>query len=145
MTPAAPAAEAGAPAALYLRFVGIAAGTGVALAVLGYAATRRWGGEGAVAAMVVACAVSVAASAAGALPVVFGRGTSPAERLNRTLGAMLARLVVALAGGAAVALGGWVPARPLIIWLAISYLVLLVVDTAYALRVLRGPEESERR
>lgn len=129
-------------AARYLRFLGTAVAAGAVLVLVGYPATRRLGGEGGVEAMVVACAVSVVASAVGALPVAFGSGATPADRLNRTLGAMVARLFVALLLGAAAALSGWLATGPLLIWLVISYLALLILDTVYALRVLRDPEES---
>ena len=61
-------------AAEYLRFLGWAVAVGAAAALLGYAPTRRLGGEGALPAMVAGCAIGVIASAVGALPVADSRG-----------------------------------------------------------------------
>ncbi len=92
--------------------------------------------------MLLACGVSFLGSALGALPIAtVGTGESTAaagvEGFKRITAAMALRLllVAALAGAVLWLLG---PARrPFLLWLAISYLVLLVADTGFARAALR--------
>lgn len=123
------------PAAEYLRFSGwaLAAATGVAL--LGYLPTLRLGGEGALPAMVAGCAVGLFASLAGGVPVALARRSSePTVRSQAAMGSMAVRFGVVLALGLAAVLSGAFERGPLLIWVAISYMALLVVDTWYALK-----------
>lgn len=111
----------------------------LALAALGYVPTRRLGGVEAIPALWAGCLVSLLASMAGALPFFVARGKemSPHGRLNRILGAMAVRLAVVLLLGAAVALSGFFALRPLLLWIAGSYMALLAVETLMALREMR--------
>lgn len=124
------------PAAEYLRFVAWALAAVVLVAALGFVPTRRLGGEGALAAMLAGCAVGWAASALGGIPVALGRGrtVAPAGRLQAMLASMGLRFGVVLALGAAAAFSGWFGLKPLLIWIAISYVALLAVDTWYAVK-----------
>lgn len=119
----------------YLRFLGWVVGVGVALALLGYAPTRRLGGEGALPAMVAGCVIGVVASAVGALPVLNARRAGRAGLLLQGMLAALAlRFVTALILGLAVGLAGWFEARPLVIWIALGYVAQLALETRYATR-----------
>lgn len=121
------------------RFVGLALGAAVAVALIGYLPTRRLGGEGASAAMLLGCAVSFSASVVGMLPLLLAPPDLAApDRTVRSLGSMVLRLGVLVMLGAAAALAGIVPLRPLILWIALSHLALLGVDTLYALRLAGG-------
>lgn len=123
------------PAAAYLRFVAWVIGVAVLAAVVGYLPTRRMGGAEAVPAMVAGCAVGVLASLVGGLPVLWGRAEpTPAERLNRMLLGLAMRFGAALALGLVAALSGLFDRDPLLLWIAISYLALLVVDTRFAVK-----------
>jgi hypothetical protein len=113
------------PAAEYLRFVAWALAAVVLVAALGFVPTRRLGGPGALASMMAGCAVGWAASALGGIPVALGRGRAASMGL---------RFGVVLALGAAAAFSGWFSLKPLLIWIAISYLALLAVDTWYAVK-----------
>lgn len=122
-------------AAGYLRFVVCVSLVVAVLAALGYVPTRRLGGEGAVAAMWAGCAVGAVASLMGLLPFVFGRGvSSPAGRFQAMLLAMAVRFGVVLVLGLVAALSGWFERGPLLLWIAISYVALLAVETRFALK-----------
>jgi hypothetical protein len=123
------------PAAEYLRFSGwaLAAATGAAL--LGYLPTLHLGGEGALPAMIAGCAVGFLASLAGGVPVALARRSSqPTVRSQAAMASMAVRFGVVLALGLAVALSGLFERGPLLVWIAISYMALLVVDTWYAVK-----------
>jgi hypothetical protein len=118
----------------YLRFLVCAVAVAALLAALGYVPTRRLGGAEAVPAMLAGCLIGVLAALAGAIPVVFGQRATPAARLQTTLLAMAARFGAILVLGLAAALSGGFARRPLLIWIAISYLGLLVLDTRFLLK-----------
>ena len=123
------------PAAEYLRFSGwaLAAATGAAL--LGYLPTLRLGGEGALPAMIAGCAVGFLASLAGGVPVALARRSpQPAVRSQALMASMAVRFGVVLALGLAAALSGLFERGPLLVWIAVSYMALLVVDTWYAVK-----------
>lgn len=137
-------AAATGPGARYLRFVALVVTVAGALGLVGYPATLRLGPPGGVTAMGVALGISVIASALGGVPLLLLAASTPAQRLNLVLGAMLVRLLAALLLGVAAALSGWLTTGPLLIWLAVSYLVLLAVDTAYAVSAATGAAATER-
>jgi CDP-diglyceride synthetase len=130
--------------ARYLRFLVWVIVVSAVVAALGYAPTRRLAGADGIPAMLAGCLIGALASLAGALPVVFGRGpASPAAQLQATLLSMAVRFGVVLALGLAVALSGWFERGSLLIWIAISYLALLVVDTRFMLKSSpRGDAET---
>ncbi len=105
------------------------------LAGLGTVPTRRLGGEGAVAAMWAGCAIAALASLAGLVPFAFGRvASSPAGRFQAMLLAMAVRFGMVLVLGLAASLSGWFERGPLLLWIAISYVALLAVETRFALK-----------
>jgi hypothetical protein len=123
------------PAAEYLRFLAWAVGVGVALVLLGYAPTRRLGGEDALPAMIAGCVIGVLASAVGAAPVALGR--RPGARTDPRQGmliSMAARLAAVLILGLAVGLAGWFEIRPLLFWIGLSYVAQLALDVWYVVR-----------
>lgn len=123
------------PAAEYLRFLVWAVGVAVALALLGYAPTRRLAGESGLSAMAAGCIIGVLASAVGALPVLFARrsGSRPAP-LQGMLASMALRLVTVLALGLSAGLSGWFASSPLLLWIALGYVAQLAVDVRYMVR-----------
>ncbi len=126
----------------YLLFLAAIAGMTVVLLAVGYLPTRSIAGEAALPAMLLACFVSFIGSAVGALPIATvgtsgTKGAAGMEGLKRFTASMVLRLLVvaALAGAVIWFLG---PERkPFLLWLAISYLVLLAADTGFARTVLR--------
>ena len=128
------------PAAEYLRFLACAVAIGAALVLLGYAPTRRLGGEGALPAMVAGCAIGILASAVGALPVALARRSGRQDALQGALQGMLAsmalRFATVLVLGLSAGLSGWFETRPLLIWIALGYVAQLALDARYAIRGL---------
>jgi hypothetical protein len=125
------------PAAEYLRFLAWGLAAMVVVALLGFVPTRRLGGEGAVRSMTAGCLVGWLASALGGIPVLLGRKaaeTTAAGRLQAMLASMGLRFGVVLALGAAAAFSGWFDLKPLLLWIGLSYLALLAVDTWYAVK-----------
>ena len=130
----------------YLRFLVWAVGLAVVLAGIGYVPTRSLAGERGVAAMLAGCAVGLFASLLGGVPVYLARagaagnpggaagtGSSGGRVETAALGGMAVRFAVALGLGLAAVLTGWFARGPLLVWAAVSYVVLLVIDTRYAL------------
>lgn len=123
------------PAAEYLRFLAWAVGVGAALALLGYAPTRRLAGEDALPAMFAGCVIGILASAVGALPVALGRRSGARTApLQGMLVSMAARLAAVLILGLAVGLAGWFETRPLLFWIGLSYVAQLALDVWYVVR-----------
>ena len=122
------------PVAEYLRFLGWVVGVGVALALLGYAPTRRLGGEGALPAMVAGCVIGVIASAVGALTVLSARRSGSGLPLQGMLASLALRFATVLVLGLSAGLSGWFATRPLLIWIALGYVAQLALDTRYATR-----------
>lgn len=122
----------------YLRFAATAAAVAAGLVAVGWLPTRRLGGDGAVAAMLAGCGISLAASLGSGLVMTRGAGrvgAQPAAPLFRALGGMGLRLAAVVVLGFAAGLSGYFPPVPLLLWVALSYLALLVVDTRFALEV----------
>ena len=120
----------------YLLFLAALVGLTLVLLAAGYLPTHSIAGEAALPAMLLACGVSFVGSAVGGLPIAMARAGGM-EGLKRFTASMVLRLLVvaALAGAVIWFLG---PERkPFLLWLAISYLVLLAADTGFAQTVLR--------
>jgi hypothetical protein len=115
----------------YLRFLALAGAAAALLAAVGYLPTRNLAGAAGVTAMLVACALCWVASALSALPVAVAEGGGRPP-VTVVLGASAVRFAVVLGLTVAAALSGLVAKTPLLVWTALGYLVLLVVDTLYA-------------
>lgn len=124
------------PAAEYKRFLVYAVAVGAGLVVLGYAPTRRLGGEEALPAMIAGCVIGIIASAVGALPVFLARRSGRWSPLQGMLTSMGLRFITVLALGLSAGLSGWFESRPLLIWIALGYVAQLPLDTRYATRGL---------
>ena len=126
----------------YLLFLAALLGLTLVLLAVGYLPTRSLGGEAALPAMLLACGVCFVGSAVGGVPIATAarrraEANPGIEGLKLFTASMVLRLllVAALAGAVIWLLG---PERkPFLLWLAISYLVLLAADTGYANAVLR--------
>jgi hypothetical protein len=116
----------------YLRFLTLAAAVAVTTAALGYLPTRSLGGPRAVSGLLAACAVSWAASALGGVALLRARGAE--ARMRAALAATGLRLAVVAAGAGLLLASGAVPRTPLLVWLGLSYIAQLAVDTWYAVR-----------
>ncbi len=119
----------------YLKFAAAAAAVTAALAALGAVPTRSLADGPGVAAMLVACGLSLAASLAAGLPVARAAARPGGSPVVAVLAATGVRFAVIVPATVAAALSGRWPRGPLLVWVAISYLALLAVDTLYALGV----------
>ena len=128
----------------FVRLVATSLGVATLLALLGYFPTVRLAGRTAVSAMLAGIGISLSAGIIGAIPMsrsIVVR--EPNKALIGVLASTTVRFLVVLALTASVALAGWFDRRPLLLWVGISYLVMLVVDTLYALsRVQAGRREQ---
>ncbi len=122
------------PTTEYLRFVVWAVVIGVAAALLGYAPTRRLGGDGALPAMVAGIVIGVIASAVGAVPILLARRSGAAPSPVQGLLSTGIRLAVLVVLGVSVGLSGVFATRPLIVWIALGYAAQLALDVRYAVR-----------
>ena len=125
------------PAMEFARFILLVSGAAVLLALLGYLPTRNFMGEGALVSMWAAIFASAVGSIIGALPIYMARAQGSTNP-QAALVSMLVRLVAVTLLAAVLALSFEFSIAPFLIWLAIAYLFLLVLDTRYAAVVLRG-------
>jgi hypothetical protein len=121
----------------YARLLALLAGTALLLAALGYLPTARLAGPAGPAAMAAGIAASLVAVALGALPLLApwqgGQGASA------LLLAMVLRFAVAAVLALVLALSGLLPRTPVLLWIALSYLVMLAADAAYTARQAAAP------
>lgn len=130
---------------IFGQVLGLALATTAVLLALGYAPTRRFGGDEALPAMFVGCAVGVVASLLGAVPVILARNKPHIEAWTAAMGAMAVRLGVAIVAGVGLALAGTWPAKPLLVWVVISHVGLLIPDTLLSIKVLARQALAENR
>jgi hypothetical protein len=122
------------PVVRYVRFLALAGAVVLLLVAVGYVPTRRLAGLEAIPAMVVGCAVSLAAAAMAGWLVVATPAETPAARMQRALLAMMVRLAIVVVLGAAAVLSGTLARVPLLFWLATTYVVLLPLEVKLAIR-----------
>lgn len=117
----------------WARFVGLAAALVAVLVAVGFAPTRRLAGLGALPSMAAGCAISFVAAALAGWLLVGVPASTPAARLQRAALAMAVRLAVVLGLGLSSVLSGLFAPRPLLLWLAMAYLVLLPLEVRLAI------------
>lgn len=128
----------------YLKFVTPAVLCVAGMGAIGYVPTLRLGGSTATTAMLAALGISLAASLMSAAPIAFALACAKDKVALAALLGMTTRFLVVLAMVAVLALTNQVAAKPLVVWVVISYLVLLVVDTIVSvLGVQRSQETTE--
>lgn len=109
--------------------------TGVAAALIGigWLVAPKFGGYEAVTAMVWGCGLSWIASLVGGLPQLFVQTARDAPGVV-VLGSTAIRMGVTLAGVLIVALATEVAVPSFLLWVALSYVVLLAFDVGFVLR-----------
>ena len=122
------------PGREFLYFAGIVLAVSLGLCLIGYWPTRRLGGDAALWAMPFAVAVTAVGSIVGGLPVLLARSSGDVKP-HIVLVSMLVRLFVVVALAALVLLSASFALTPFLLWLAVGYIALLVVDTGYAMRL----------
>lgn len=125
---------------LLLRFALLGLATEALAVVLGLVPTFRLSGAGGVRAMFAGLAVAWLANLAGAVPMCLAVAQDGKRRLNAALASTAVRMVVVLLLVLSAALSGVFMLAPLLIWVAIGYLLLVAVDTTYAVYCVKPPQ-----
>ena len=120
----------------YARLVLASLGTALAVGILGYYPTLRIAGADGVTAMCAGIGVSVVAGCVGAIPIGLAGQGDPTRVPQAILTATAVRFLVVMAITVSVVFSGWFERAALGLWIGISYLAMLLVDTLYAVRVV---------
>lgn len=106
---------------------------------LGVLPTRRLAGEAGFVALAAGVAVAWIAAALGALPVLAAVARGGSDRPVAVIGQATAlRAGATIAGALTVVLGSELPRTAFVIWLAVAYGALLVVETRWTTRWLKA-------
>lgn len=125
----------------YAMFVGIAFLVAGAIAGIGYVPTVRIAGDGAVLSMVVGCGITWVSSCVGAAPLAMAASGDSSQAASSILLSTGLRFLVVLLLVAPLALSGWLERNVMVFWVAISYLLMLLVDSAFAIRIMKRINE----
>ncbi len=117
----------------YLRFVALLTVVAAGLLAIGWVPTRNLGGPEAISGMLLGCGLSLLAGIVGGLPQVAFAHRAPRDRGILALVSLAIRMGLTLMGALAMVLSGLVAPRAFLLWVAISYLSLLVVDVLFVL------------
>ncbi|MHC4697843.1 MAG: hypothetical protein ACYTFA_14015 [Planctomycetota bacterium] len=130
-------------AGAYASFVGVALVTAAGIAGLGYfPAVRLWEGD-VVPALLAGCGISWVASSIGAIPVALALAARSRGTAMAILAATVIRFLTALLLVAPLALSGWFDRTVLVVCVGVSYVLMLLVDTLYSIRMMRRLFENE--
>ena len=121
------------PSSRYAGFLALSVAIVAAICAIGFVPTRRLAGPDGVPAMFAGCGVSLIAAALAGVLLVAVTADSPQARMQRSFFAMIARLAVVVALGAAAALSGVFATEPLLFWIGAAYVVLLPLEVRLAL------------
>ena len=116
----------------YFRFLGFELVIIAVLVAIGYVATARLAGETGPPAMMAGCAIGLISAALAGVLLVVAPGDTPNARMQRAFMAMVARLSVVVAFGAAAVFSGLFARMPLLLWLAVTYVALLPLEVKLA-------------
>ncbi|UCG31791.1 MAG: hypothetical protein JSU68_08985 [Phycisphaerales bacterium] len=131
------------PSVILLRFAKlVAAGLlPLVLAVaMGAYVTHQVAGGAGIKAMLVGCAVAMLGNWMGALPVAMVSGRAARDGGLAALMGTALRFLAALVLTPALALTGWVDVAPFVIWVAISYLAILIGETIMLVRMVQAEQ-----
>jgi len=116
-----------------MRFLSLAVAIVLALCAVGWLPTRRLAGAGGAGAMAVGCAISLLSAALAGWLLIVVDAETPEARMRRGFLAMVVRLAVVVALGAAAALSGEIARQPLLFWIGAAYLALLPLEVKLAI------------
>lgn len=83
--------------------------------------------------MIAGCAIGFVSAAFAGLLLVAVHAATPEARMKRSFFAMIVRLVVVVALGAAAALSGAFARQPLLFWIGTAYVALLPLEVRLAI------------
>lgn len=86
--------------------------------------------------MLAGCLVSFVASLVGILPVLAAKNQPHIEAWTAAMIAMVVRMGIVLILGIALALGGYFPQKPFLLWAVIAHAAFLIPDTLLSIQVL---------
>jgi hypothetical protein len=118
----------------YAHFLSLAVAIVFGLCAIGWLPTERLAGAGAVAAMVVGCAISLMSAALAGWLLIVVSGDTPEARMQRGFLAMVVRLAVVVVLGLAAALSGELARQPLLFWIGTAYVALLPLEVKLAIQ-----------
>lgn len=121
-----------------MKFLALSLSTTVVVLILGYLPTIRLSGKDSVTEMVAGCCISFVASVIGMIPVWLAQRNPSGNVAMAVLASTVVRFFVALVLSLVVALSGLLSTTPLLLWVAISYMVLLLTDTIYAVQISKS-------
>jgi hypothetical protein len=118
-------------------FAAAALGALAAAAAIGYLPTVARGGAAAAPALFAGCAIAALGAGVGAVPILRAVAAGGSEKPQAAAVWAMGLRFVTTVGAALLAMAtGALPPKPLLAWVAIGYVVLLVVETRWTLRWL---------
>ena len=129
----------------WLFFMAASLVTAVLLMAIGYYPTVKIAGDGAAVGVVVGCSASLLASCLGAIPLAMAAAGRVSHNANAVLGSTLIRFMTVLIVVVPVAFIDIPHRKVFVFWVAISYLLMLAVDTGLAVRTLRRADDNGNR
>jgi hypothetical protein len=127
----------------YAAFVGIGLATALVVAALGYFPTMRLTSGGGAAALAVGCGVSWIASCVGAVPMATALSLRPTQAATAVLTSTVVRFITAIVLVVPLVLSGWFDRTVFALFVAVSYLMMLLIDTLLAVRIIRQAKEHK--
>lgn len=128
----------------YARLILASIGTAAAIVLLGYYPTLRLAGPDTIGAMITGITISMVAGLVGAVPIGLAARGDPTKVPNAILMATAIRFGVVLALTASVIFSNAFDRNVLGLWVGISYLAMLVVDTSYAVHIVGRVRGDQR-
>ena len=129
----------------WLFFVAASLATAMLVMAIGYYPTVKIAGEGALVGMVAGCGASLLASCLGAIPLALAAAGRVSHNANAVLGSTLVRFMTVLIVVVPLAFVEVPHRKVFVFWVAISYLLMLAVDTGLAVRTLRRADDNGNR
>jgi uncharacterized membrane protein len=124
----------------FLKFAGMNLGLAIVLVSLGYFPTLRMIGDQAIFSMFCGIAVTMLATLVGMVPVLMASQMAPQDRLQAIMMGMAIRLALLVLLSGSLVLSGVVIYRAMLIWVAVSFLFFLLVDTLAMYSVLKAAD-----
>lgn len=123
--------------------VAVSSVTTLLLVAVGYVPTTRAAGHDGMVAMLVGCGVSWVAGGAGSVLVAHALCGPPSKRALGVLASTGVRFGAVLLMVVPLVLSGAVNKKVFVLWVVVSYLVLLMVDTALMVYLLDREKKNE--
>ncbi|MGE0479169.1 MAG: hypothetical protein AB7Q17_01735 [Phycisphaerae bacterium] len=137
-----PAGSTLSVAGVYRRFALLSTLTAAALALLGYFPTTALAGASGPVGMLTGIAISLVAALAGLAPPILALNHPAPQRVSAMFQGIVVRFGVVILLTAAVVLGGRLERGPVLVWMALAYLVLMFVDSLALVRLVQRMDKA---